>query len=288
MSSDRHELDTLTLMAAATVAWALAIGSHQVAHGVAAAVSGARIDMVTALGITGRWTDLRTAGTLLTSVSGTVANILLMGCAWRAAHPREAPGLTAVLGWLVFTSSGWIASGHLILSPLLGAGDWMSVADLFANRGPFRVSVFVTGLFVSGLLWKATHERLAYVVGGGSSTQRVRVARRLTRIAGVVAAVLSATVGMVTGGWGPPDAPMQHAGVRFPVSLPGAVGIGGLTSLVLHALVALPLLRAPVMISQRPVRGPLVSLPRSPGLIGMALVMLGLLVLILGPGLKVG
>lgn len=288
MSAERDHFDARTVTAAAVVAWSSAIAFHQVGHALVANAFGVPLEAVTALGVTGRWGALRMAGTLLTSVSGTAANVLLMACAWFVMRSSDGPGLRGVLGWLLFVSSGWIVAGHLVLSPVLGAGDWMTVVDLFANRGPLRVSAFVTGVFVCGVLWKATHERLAYVVGGGLSATRVEVARRLTRAAWATAAALAAGVGVVTGGWGPSDAMLQHNGVVLPESAPAAVVAGCLAALIGYALVALPIVLAPRMVEERPVPGPPLSLPRSPALIVAAFVTLTLVVGILGPGLRVG
>lgn len=288
MSAERDDFDALTVTAAAIVAWSSAIAFHQVGHALVAHAFGAPVEAVTALGVTGRWGSLRTAGALLTSVSGSAANLLLMACAWFVTRPSDGPGPRGVVGWLLFVSSGWLVAGHLVLSPVLGAGDWMTVVDLFANRGPLRVSAFVTGVFVCGVLWKATHERLAYVVGGGPSSRRVEVARRLTWTAWTTAAALAAGVGVVTGGWGPSDAMLQHNGVVLPESPPAAALAGGVAALIGYALVALPIVLAPGMVEERPVPGPPVSLPRSPALWVAAFLTLTLLAGILGPGLRVG
>ena len=77
MSAERETFDALTVTAAAVVARSAAIALHQVGHALVADAFGAPLEAVTALGVTGRWGALRTAGTLLTSVSGTVANLLV-------------------------------------------------------------------------------------------------------------------------------------------------------------------------------------------------------------------
>ena len=288
VSVDQEAVDVLTVSAAAILAWSAAIAFHQVGHALVADAFDVPLETVTALGVTGRWGALRTAGTLLTSVSGTAANVLLMAAAWFVMRPSDVPGLRVVSGWLLFVSSGWIVAGHLVLSPVLGTGDWITVVDLFANRGPLRVSAFVTGVFVSGVLWKATHERLAYVVGGGPSTKRVEVAHRLAWTAWISATVLAAGVGMVTGGLGPSDSMLQHNGVLLSESIVGAVVAGGVAAVIGYALVALPIVFAPRMVEERPVPGPPVSVPRSPTLILVALVTTVLVAVTLGPGLRIG
>ncbi|MCH1569898.1 MAG: hypothetical protein L7S64_01025, partial [Longimicrobiales bacterium] len=111
------------------VAWGVAIAGHQAGHALIASAFGASVETVTALGVTGRWGALRTPGTLLTSVGGTAANLLVMAGAWRRMRPSGPPGLRIVVAWLLFTASGWMVAGHLVLSSVIGAGDWMTVMD---------------------------------------------------------------------------------------------------------------------------------------------------------------
>ena len=286
MSAEPEGVDTLTVAAAAVIAWSGSIVLHQVGHAVVADAFGARVETLTALGITARWGALRTPGMFLTSLAGTAVNLLLMVFAWAAMRPSGRPGLRCVLGWLVFVTSGWIVAGHMVLSPVLGAGDWMTVVDLFANRGPLRASTFVTGLFVCGVLWKATHERLAPIVGGGLSVERVRVADRMTRTAWLAGALLVAVIGSVTGLAGPSDAMLAHNGVVLPESPLSAAVWGCMAAFVGYALVTLPIMLAPRMVEERPVPGPPLSIPRSVALLVAACFVAALMIGFVGPGVR--
>ncbi|MDG2281941.1 MAG: hypothetical protein P8L45_02420 [Longimicrobiales bacterium] len=277
-------MDIPTVAAAAVVAWSVAIAGHQAGHALIATALGASVDTVTALGVTGRWGALRTPGTLMTSVAGTSVNMLVMAGAWGRMRPTGSPGLREVVAWLLFAASGWTVAGHLVLSPVIGAGDWMTVVDLFANRGPLRASTFVTGLFVCGVIWKGTHETLAPVTGGGPEGSRVTCARRLTRTAWVSGTVSAALAGAATGIWGPSDAMLTHTGQLLPdpTLLGGVVGL--CAAFIGFGLMTAPTMLAPVMVKERPVPGPPLEVTRSVPMLITGVFFAVLLIGALGPG----
>ena len=246
------------------------------------------MDTVTALGVTGRWGGLRTPGTLLTSVAGTAVNVLVMAGVWRGIRPSGSPGLRVVVVWLLFVASGWTVAGHLVLSSVIGIGDWMTVVDLFANRGPLRASAFVTGLFVCGVMWKGTHETLAPVMGGGAAGSRVMRARRLTRTAWAAGTVSAALAGAATGIWGPSDAMLTHTGQM----LPDLTLLGGVTGLcaafIGFGVMTVPMVLAPEMIEERPVPGPPLQVARSVPMLITGVLFAVLLIGALGPGVMLG
>jgi len=270
------------------VAWGVANAGHQAGHALIASAFGASVETVTALGVTGRWGALRTPGTLLTSVGGTAANLLVMAGAWRRMRPSGPPGLRIVVAWLLFTASGWMVAGHLVLSSVIGAGDWMTVMDLFANRGPLRASAFATGLFVCGVMWKGTHETLAPVMGGGAGGSRVTRARCLTRTAWAAGTVSAALAGAATGIWGPSDAMLTHTGQVLPdPTLLGGVA-GFFAAFIGFGVMTVPMMVAPVMIEERPVPGPPLQVARSVPMLMTGVLFAVLLIGALGPGVMLG
>jgi hypothetical protein len=143
---------------------------------------------------------------LLFGTGGAAVNATLALAGWLIYRRGiGAPTGVTALAWLLFTINAWMATVYLIASPLLAFGDWMTLVDLFANRGPFRASLVATGLFISGLVWKETVPSLARVVGNGAAASRRVRGRRLAGVAwlaigGLAAmAAVPALVGMASG-----------------------------------------------------------------------------------------
>ena len=161
-------VDALTIVAAGVLAAALGVSAHESAHAVAGWISGGDVVWLSSTGVEGRWSTLRNAGWFFLATSGSAAQGLLALAGWLVFR-RTAGGahLVALSAWTLFAVNAWMPAMYLVASPALGFGDWMDLLVRFAALGPVRVSAAVTGLFVVGLLWKATGETLARLVGGG-------------------------------------------------------------------------------------------------------------------------
>jgi len=221
---------------------------------------------VSSTGVEGYWSTLRNAGWLLLGVSGSLANVLLVVTGWliyRRSIGR--PGVGTLVGWCLFAVNAWVPTLYLIASPALGFGDWMDVLSRFAALGPVRVSAVATGFFMTGLLWRATTETLARLVGGGPAHERTVRARQLTRVVWVAGGVVAITAGAFA-----PSGVLRGAGIALGSTM-------GSTW---------PLLLAAERVGDTPVPGAPLSVPRSVPLIASALVLAVVFVLVLGPGVR--
>lgn len=276
------QLHRPTVAACGVIAWAAAVCAHQGAHALAVLAAGGTVEAVTALGLMGRWSARRTPDALLVHASGTVANAALVGLSWWVLSRRPGPGSVGAVAWLVFVANGWIAAGHLVLSPLLGVGDWIAIVDLFANRGPMRASVLVTGLFVCGVLWKGTYESLAPVAGGGATPARLRTARSLTRTAWLSGTVVVMLSTVVTALMAPSDGLLLHTGLSTESGLASRLTVALLASATGIGAATFPAVLAVSKIEERPVRGPILSIERSPLLIVAGVIAGMVMVAVLG------
>ena len=248
------------------LATALGIAAHEWAHALAGMQSGGDVVSVSSTGVEGRWSTLRNAGWFFLAVSGSAAQAMLALTGWlvfrRARGRAPAP---ALLGWALFAVNAWMPAMLLIASPALGFGDWMDLLVRFAALGPVRVSAAVTGLFVVGLLFKATVETVGRLVGGGGAAARTERARD------VVSAVWLGC-GLVAGA----------AGALSPAGLMPGVAIALGSSLG----ATWPILVACRRVGERPVPGPPLDVRRSPFIITAAAVAAVLFVVLMGPGVR--
>lgn len=189
-------VDLLTVVAAAVLVYATALMAHELAHALTGLALGGQPTLVSSTDTRGDWSGLGERDILLVGVSGSAVNGLLALTGWLFFRRRVGrPSTTALVAWLVFAVNAWIPVSYLVVSPAFGFGDWATIIDQYPNRGPFRASLVVTGLFVAGLLWKETGPSLARLVGNGSSADRSHRARRIARgawLSGGAVAVVAA------------------------------------------------------------------------------------------------
>ncbi|MDE0897716.1 MAG: hypothetical protein OSA81_01745 [Longimicrobiales bacterium] len=184
----------MTVAAAAAAVVSVSVALHEATRLLATLAVGGEPTLLLSTGLQGDWSGLSDAGYVALGVSGSVASGILALVGWRLAQRGVgSPTMVAVTGWLLFAVNAWLPTVHLVLSPLLEFGDWMAIIDRFPNRNPLRASLIVTGLFISGLVWKETVPSLARVIGNGNAMDRRARALRLVRAAwlatGVVAGV---------------------------------------------------------------------------------------------------
>lgn len=230
----------------------------------AGAAFGGHPALVTSTVVAGDWSRLSEIEFALFGASGALANVALAVLGWSMVRRQAGrPGLTAVVGWLMFALNGWMGVGYLIISPALGFGEWMEVLESFPNRGPARVSMVVTGVFVAGLLWRGTVVTLTRVVGNGASARRAARAAALTRIPWLAGGLLAATAALL--------APAE-ALTGLAVALGTTLGT------------TWPMVVAASRIAELPVPGLPLKLPRSWPILAISALVVTAFVLVLGRG----
>lgn len=267
-------VDFLSGLAAGVLATVLGVTLHEAAHALAGSYFGGDVVYLSSTGVEGRWSTFRNAGWFFLATSGTAAQAALALVGWLAFR-RAMQGVVAgasagvhavaLLGWATFVVNAWMPAMYLIASPTFAFGDWMHLLDLFAALGPMRVSAAVTGLFVAGLLWKASGETLARLVGGGKPADRTGRAADATRAVWVGCGLVAGLAGVLS-----PVGPLQGLAIALGSTL-------GSTW---------PILFATRKVGERPVPGPPLAVGRHPLLIGTAALAAALFIGVLGPGIR--
>lgn len=250
--------------------YALALIGHELAHASAGLALGGRPTLVSATDAMGDWSGLGQTDVLLVGISGSVANGIMALVSWllfRRSVAGRSPSTMALVAWIAFAVNAWIPVSYLVVSPALGFGDWATIIDQYPNRGPLRASLSVTGLFIAGLVWKETGPSLARLVGNGSSADRTARAVRIVRAA------------WLTGG-----GVAVLAALFSPLHPPWAIGIAVGSTFG----TTWPLLPAAGTVTETPVPGSPLTVPRSWLVVALGLTAGGVLVGVFGPGLRLG
>ena len=265
-TSQHASPDLPTVAAAGILVYATALMAHELAHALVGQLVGGTPTLVSSTGTRGDWSTLGAPGILAVGVSGSLANLVLAVSGWTVARRgRGAPTAVTALGWLLFAVNAWIPVTRLVVSPALDIGDWSTVVSAFPAQGPLRASLTVAGLFLVALLWKETAPSLARTVGGGSRAGREARARRLVRAAWLSGGVIALVASLL----GPLDA-----------SWAVAVGAGSTLG------TTWPILPAAARVTEHPVPGRPLRLPRTPWLLLAGTIAGLVLVLVFGPGLR--
>lgn len=226
---EADDVDLPTMVAAGVLVYATALMAHESAHALVGHALGGTPTLISSTDARGDWSGLGPPQMLLVGASGSVVNGLLVLVGWLLVRRGAGrPTAWTAVGWLAFAVNAWIPTTYLVVSPAFGFGDWMTVIRQFPNQGPLRASLAVTGLFVAGLVWKETVPALARGVGGGAGPDRIRRARRLTRVAwasGGAVAVLAALFSPLEPTWAIPAAVGSTFGTTWPI-LPAAGRVG--------------------------------------------------------------
>jgi hypothetical protein len=239
---------------------------HQLAHVLVGSLAGGHPTLVTSTGFEGYEAGVRNAGALALAASGAVAHAALALVGWMVFRRGvRAPTTSSAVGWIVFVVNAWIPTAYLVVTPLVGLGDWMLLLERFPHVGPMRASAVVTGLFIAGQMWKATADTLARLVGNGPAEARAGRGRVITRsvwVTGGLVAVVAAALD--------PAGPLR----AMPIA---AAGTFGSTWPILLAVRSLP---------GTPVPGAPLRLQRSIPILVLGVVAALVLVVVFGPGLR--
>ena len=149
---DRVEIDTPTLITVSALAWAVANVFHEiVGHAGAAVVLGIPVRAVSTTTAYVDWTAIESAAEdRIINAAATPVNVVtgaLALAALRWLHVHSAA--TRYFLWLFAVISFTMAAWNMVTLPLLGAGDWGSIAESLDHAGFWTAGVVAAGLAVT-------------------------------------------------------------------------------------------------------------------------------------------
>jgi hypothetical protein len=198
-----HRIHIPTVVAMACVAYASAVALHELGHALAGYAVGGRPTLISSTDVRGDWGDVGALDFVLLGVSGSLVNWLLaiLGIVW---YRRSGDSSRAKLfPWLLISVNGFLAATYMIVSPLFGVGDWMTILRRFEPQLILRIFVVVIGANVTLAWFGLVAKWLGHIVIGVPESRRVEIAGRLAMTAWL-------TGGAVTGAaalWSPIGVP---------------------------------------------------------------------------------
>ena len=149
---DRVEIDTPTLITASALAWAVANVFHEiVGHAGAAVVLGIPVRAVSTTTAYVDWTAIESAAqdriinAAATPVNVVTGALALVALRWLHVHSAA----TRYFLWLFAVVSFTMVTWNMVTLPLLGAGDWGSIAEGLNHAGLWTAGVVAVGLAVT-------------------------------------------------------------------------------------------------------------------------------------------
>ncbi len=183
----------------ACVAYTSAVALHELGHALAGYAVGGQPTLISSTDVRGDWGDVGALDVMLLGVSGSLVNWLLaiLGIVW---YRRSADSSGAKLfPWLLITVNGFLAATYMIVSPLFGFGDWMTILWRFEPQLILRVFVVVIGANVTLAWFGLVAKWLGHIVAAVPESQRVEVAGRLVRTVWLTGGVVSGAAAL----WSP-------------------------------------------------------------------------------------
>lgn len=167
-----------------------ALLGHEAAHVLVGWLAGGSPTLLTATEVKGDFATLSPAGLSLFGASGSIFNLLLCALGWLALRRKSATAEFGLFAWLLFAINGFLVTNKMLMEPLTGFGDWMTILGPFPATGILRVVVAALGLLGVVFMVRRSGAELARLLPAGKPSRRLAEGRRIVGIAAAVATLL--------------------------------------------------------------------------------------------------
>ena len=267
-SPERSALDPWTLAAIAVVAYAVGNVVHEgLGHGGACVLVGGRPEELNAVFFECSVDGLPSSARRWLAAGGSIANLIVAALAWLSLRvlPRDW-GRARDFAWLLLAVDVLQPFGYLLFSGLGGIGDWAVVVEGLRPALAWRVGLVVLGGVLYFVLSPPRLMALLEPFLGASAEERLTRARVLTLLPYLVGGTLFVVAGL-----------LNPHGWQLVLISAAAASFGGTSLLAWY----------PRLWARRPPASaePSLGVLRSVGWLAAALVVGGIFVGVLGPGI---
>jgi hypothetical protein len=267
-SPERSALDPWTVAAIAVVAYAVGNVVHEgLGHGGACVLVGGRPQELNAVFFECSVEGLPPSARRWLAAGGSVANLIVAALAWIALRtlPRDW-GRARHFAWLLLAVDVLQPFGYLLFSGLGGIGDWAVVVEGMRPALAWRLGLTVVGAVLYFVVAPPRLMKLLEPFLAAPAEERIARTRTLTLLPYLVGGALFVVAGL-----------LNPHGFRLVLISAIAASFGGTSLLAWY-----PGLWARKAPSEA---GPPLGVPRSAGWLVAALVVGGIFVGVLGPGI---
>lgn len=210
-----------TVIGVAAVVFATAIGLHEAGHAAAAWSVGGNPSLVSSTDVQGDFESVSRLGILWIGVAGSLVNwVVAVGSLALLASVRD--GSASFFAWLSAAVNGLIPAVYMVVSPLLGFGDWISVLGRFQPELSLRLLTAAIGLGL-GLAWyRLCARRLEPLLAGLLPAERRGRAGKLATTSWLTGGGLALTAALFSPlglAWALPIAAGSTLGTTWPLFL---------------------------------------------------------------------
>jgi len=178
------------ICAASVIAVGHAVMGHEAAHVVAGRLAGGSSILMTATEVRGDFGSLSLAGLVALGAAGTVANLLLCALGWWAMRRGPVTAEFQMTAWFFFAVNGMLVTTKMMVEPVAGFGDWMSILRPWSSGTTARVLVGVLGAAGVAFMVRRSGAALGGLVPPGEAAERSATGFRIVLTGALAAATL--------------------------------------------------------------------------------------------------
>jgi len=146
--------------------------------------------LLTATEVQGDFGSLSPAGLVALGASGFIVNVVFCSLGWWMLRRRQVASEFRLFAWFMFAVNGLLVTTKMMIEPMIGVGDWMTILEPLPWTTSLRVLVAVSGAGGVGLMVRWSGAALARLLPSGRPAWRSAEARRIVLLGALGAAVL--------------------------------------------------------------------------------------------------
>lgn len=181
---------TTSICCAVVIVVALAMMCHESAHVMCGILVGGDPSLLTATEVKGDFDSLTPLGFVVFGASGSCANLLLCGLGWLLLKWRNASSEFQLTAWFLFAFNGFIVTTKMMVEPIVGFGDWMTVVRHLPFEIFLRALIVIVGTGGLILLVRQTGHALGTITSACGPSSRTAAANRIVLVGALASAVL--------------------------------------------------------------------------------------------------
>ena len=168
----------------------LAFMCHELGHVIAGRIAGGTPTLLTAIQVLGDFETLTPAGFIALGISGSLVNLMFCGLGWWGLKQKTGRADFQLAAWFFFTINGLLITTKMMIEPLAGFGDWMTVLNPLPATVLFRILAALVGTAGLVVMIRLSGKTLGSLLPAGKPAERIAQARRIVYIGAAAAAVL--------------------------------------------------------------------------------------------------
>jgi hypothetical protein len=182
----------VTIVFASIITVGFALMAHEFGHLVVAWCTKSTPTLITAVEVRGDFETLSPAGFVALGISGSLVNFLFLVLGGVMLSQNPANRGTQLAAWYLFAFNGVLLTSKMLIEPIAGFGDWMTILRPFPATNVLRGMVAVLGFLGIIFFIRRSGAALAPFLSERDANLRAKEARQIISLGGIGAIILVA------------------------------------------------------------------------------------------------